>query len=44
MLGYDIVAKTGDPVEELLREAHGGNYDLIVIGEHSDQITNLVDH
>lgn len=34
-VSYDIVTKTGDPVEEILREAHGGNYDLIVIGEHS---------
>ncbi|MEN8130012.1 MAG: universal stress protein [Pseudomonadota bacterium] len=34
-VSYDIVVKTGEPVEEILKEAHGKNYDLIVIGEHS---------
>jgi nucleotide-binding universal stress UspA family protein len=32
---YDVVVKTGDPVEEIVKEADEGNYDLVVIGEHS---------
>ena len=32
---YDVVVKTGDPVEEIIREADEGEYDLVVIGEHS---------
>jgi nucleotide-binding universal stress UspA family protein len=32
---YEVVVKTGDPVEKIISEAHGGNYDLVVIGEHS---------
>ena len=32
---YDVVVKMGDPVEEIIKEADEGDYDLIVIGEHS---------
>ncbi len=35
---YDIVVKAGDPVEEIIKEAHSGNYDLVVIGEHSRRV------
>jgi nucleotide-binding universal stress UspA family protein len=35
---YEIVVKTGDPVEEIIKEAHRGNYDLVVIGEHSRRV------
>lgn len=32
---YDVVVRTGDPVEEITIEADEGDYDLVVIGEHS---------
>jgi nucleotide-binding universal stress UspA family protein len=32
------VVKTGDPVEEIIKESHQGNYDPIVIGEHSRRV------
>ena len=32
---YDVVVKSGDPVEEIIKEADQGTYDLVVIGEHS---------
>ncbi len=32
---YDVVVSSGDPVEEIIKEADKGNYDLLVIGEHS---------
>ena len=35
---YEVVVKTGDPVDKIIEEAHGGNYDLVVIGEHSRRI------
>ena len=35
---YEVVVKTGDPVEKIIEEAHGGNYDLVVIGEHSRRV------
>jgi len=35
---YEIVVKTGDPVEEIIKEAHRGTYDLVVIGEHSRRV------
>lgn len=35
---YAVVVKAGDPVEEIINEAHSGNYDLIVIGEHSRRV------
>jgi len=31
---YDIKIKNGNEVEEIVREAHNGNYDLVVIGKH----------
>ncbi|MDH3515064.1 MAG: universal stress protein [Gammaproteobacteria bacterium] len=31
---YDIVVKSGDAVDEIIAEAHGGNYDLVVMGNH----------
>lgn len=33
-VSYDIVVKTGDPVEEIIKEADEGSYDLLVIGNH----------
>jgi len=35
---YEIVVKTGDPVEKIIKEAHRGNYDLVIIGEHSRRV------
>jgi nucleotide-binding universal stress UspA family protein len=29
---YEVVVKMGNPVEEIIKQAHEGNYDLIVIG------------
>ena len=37
---YDVVVKIGDPVEEIIQEAHGGNYDLVVIGNHGRRIAS----
>ena len=31
---YDVAVETGDPVEQILRKAHEGHYDLVVIGKH----------
>jgi nucleotide-binding universal stress UspA family protein len=31
---YKIVVKMGEPVEEIIGEAEGGGYDLIVMGSH----------
>lgn len=31
---YDVVVKSGDAVDEIIAEAHGGNYDLVVMGNH----------
>ncbi len=33
-LTYRIVTKSGHPVEEILKEAEAGHYDLIVMGSH----------
>lgn len=35
---YQVVVKAGDPVEEIIKEAHSGDYDLVVIGEHSRRV------
>jgi ACR3 family arsenite efflux pump ArsB/nucleotide-binding universal stress UspA family protein len=32
-----IMVKTGDPVEEITKEAAQGNFDLIIMGTHGDQ-------
>ena len=32
-----IMVKTGDPVEEITKEAVQGNFDLIIMGTHGDQ-------
>lgn len=31
---YDVVVKMGNPVEKIIKQAHEGDYDLIVIGNH----------
>jgi len=31
---YEVVVKSGDAVDEIIAEAHGGNYDLVVMGNH----------
>lgn len=33
-LAYNIVTKSGHPVEQILKEAEAGDYDLIVMGSH----------
>jgi nucleotide-binding universal stress UspA family protein len=33
-LTYNIVTKSGHPVEQILKEAEAGDYDLIVMGSH----------
>jgi nucleotide-binding universal stress UspA family protein len=34
IVSYDVVVEAGDPVEEVLREAHTGGYDLVVVSKH----------
>ena len=34
-IAYAIEVKMGDPVEEIIKEAESGNYDLIIMGSHS---------
>lgn len=36
---YEVVVKIGDPVDEIIEQAHGGNYDLVVLGNHGRRIT-----
>lgn len=38
VISYEVVVKTGDPVEKILEEAHGGDYDLVVIGCHGRRV------
>jgi nucleotide-binding universal stress UspA family protein len=33
-----VVIKVGNPVEKIIKEAHRGNYDLVIIGEHSRRV------
>jgi nucleotide-binding universal stress UspA family protein len=33
-VSYDVVVKMGNPVEEIIKQAHKGKYDLVVIGNH----------
>lgn len=35
---YGVVVKIGDPIEEILEQAHEGNYDLLVIANHGRRI------
>ena len=35
---YKVVVKSGDPVEKIVKEAHRGDYDLVVIGEHGKSV------
>mgnify|MGYP001544372861 CR=1 FL=1 len=37
-VSYDIALESGDPVEEVLKKADQGNYDLIVVGKHGPGI------
>jgi nucleotide-binding universal stress UspA family protein len=34
---YEVVVKAGDPVEEILKEAHDGSYDLLVMGNRGER-------
>jgi nucleotide-binding universal stress UspA family protein len=34
VLSYDVKVQAGEAVEEILREAHSGGYDLVVISKH----------
>ncbi|MCB1857521.1 MAG: universal stress protein [Gammaproteobacteria bacterium] len=31
---YKVVVKMGDPVQEIIKEAEAGGYDLVVMGKH----------
>lgn len=35
-VSYEIRLKAGDPTEEILREAHEGGYDLLVMANHGE--------
>ena len=37
MLSYEIKVGTGEPLEKILDEAHGGGYDLLVISKHGNR-------
>ena len=37
-LTYEVVVKAGDPVEQIIEEAHSGNYDLVVIGRRGRRV------
>jgi nucleotide-binding universal stress UspA family protein len=34
---YEVVVRAGDPVEEILKEAHEGGYDLVVMGNRGER-------
>ena len=34
VVSYRVVVEAGEPVEEILREAHDGGYDLVVVSKH----------
>ena len=34
VLSYEVVVKSGEPVEQILQEASSGGYDLVVISKH----------
>jgi nucleotide-binding universal stress UspA family protein len=34
VVSYEVLVEAGDPVEEILREAHSGGYDLVVVSKH----------
>ncbi len=33
-IAYDVVVSMGDPAEKIVAEAHGKNYDLVVMGNY----------
>ncbi len=39
LLSYAIKIRTGECLEEILAEAHGGDYDLLVIARHGDRLS-----
>ncbi len=39
---YSILVKMGDPIEEIIKEAESGNYDLIIMGSHSQSLKSVV--
>ena len=37
MLSYEVKVETGEPLDNILEEAHGGGYDLLVISKHGNR-------
>ena len=37
VLSYEIKVETGERLEKILEEAHGGGYDLLVISKHGNR-------
>ena len=37
VLSYEVKVETGEPLEKILEEAHGGGYDLLVISKHGNR-------
>ncbi len=37
VLSYDVKVETGERLEKILEEAHGGGYDLLVISKHGNR-------
>jgi nucleotide-binding universal stress UspA family protein len=33
-VAYDVAVELGEPVDQILKKAHGEDYDLVVIGKH----------
>ena len=39
VLSYDVKVETGERLEKILEEAHGGGYDLLVVSKHGNRAT-----
>jgi nucleotide-binding universal stress UspA family protein len=39
VLSYDVKVRAGECLEEILAEAHGGGYDLLVISKHGNRLS-----
>ena len=39
VLSYEIKVRAGECLEEILAEAHGGGYDLLVISKHGNRLS-----
>ena len=37
MLSYSIKVESGERLEKILEEAHGGGYDLLVMSKHGNR-------